>query len=444
MFILRDLLKPLQACFPENESGKERGTWFVYTMLCVTIHFTSARTSNLLRAIQTLFGFEISQRRFYAFMDSPKLPWAHLWLTLWSAMTPSAKAGERLILALDDFINPKTGKKIFGCASVFDHAAKLNQSSYPWAQNILSVGLLKQIKGRWAYLPMAFRFYHMKKTIEAGLIKIKGKAPAFQTKFEQTVDMLREISKAFPGNMILVVTDSWFGNNGLFAPMREQVGKLTNILSRLRVNSNLFDLPGEPEEGQLGRRRKYGKLAGNARSLAAGLKDLAQAYRVNLYGKQREVQAFNKVMMLKTLHCKVRVVWVYRKTQWVALFTTDLTLSVEQIIEYYGARWKIEAGFKEIKQEIGSSKSQTRNPDAVMNHLNFCTMAATITWLYADRIAHTPQRSHAVKGRQHFAFSDVRKLITQAALEPNFDRVFPKPVNPPHNSFLSALLRMVA
>ena len=68
-----------------------------------------------------------------------------------------------------------------------------------------------------------------------------------------------------------------------------------------------------------------------------------------------------------------------RKTRWVAFFTTDLTLSVQQIIEYYGARWKIEAGFKEIKQEIGSARSQTRNAHAVINHLNFCTMATTLT-----------------------------------------------------------------
>jgi hypothetical protein len=39
---------------------------------------------------------------------------------------------------------------------------------------------------------------------------------------------------------------------------------------------------------------------------------------------------------------QVRVVWVFRKSQWVALVTTDLTLSVAQIIEFYGARWKIE------------------------------------------------------------------------------------------------------
>ena len=54
---------------------------------------------------------------------------------------------ERLLLALDDTINPKTGKKIFGCASFFDHAAKSNQSKYLWSQNVVSIGLLKMVKG---------------------------------------------------------------------------------------------------------------------------------------------------------------------------------------------------------------------------------------------------------------------------------------------------------
>jgi hypothetical protein len=36
----------------------------------------------------------------------------------------------------------------------------------------------------------------------------------------------------------------------------------------------------------------------------------------------------------------VKVVWIYRKTQWVALFSTGQALSVKHIIEYYGARWR--------------------------------------------------------------------------------------------------------
>ena len=60
-------------------------------------------------------------------MASPKIPWDRLWKTLWQ-MIPCPETDGRLLLALDDFINPKTGKKIFGCDKVFDHAAKQNQS----------------------------------------------------------------------------------------------------------------------------------------------------------------------------------------------------------------------------------------------------------------------------------------------------------------------------
>jgi len=113
--------------------------------------------------------------------------------------------------------------------------------------------------------------------------------------------------------------------------------------------------------------------------MAGRLRQEAFEYSVNLYGKQRTVLACERTVMLKSLKCQVRVVWVFRKTQWVAMFTTDLGLSVIQIIEFYGARWKIESGFKELKQDIGSQKSQCRNAYSVTNHLNFCMMASTLT-----------------------------------------------------------------
>jgi len=86
-------------------------------------------------------------------------------------MIPDPETNGRLLIALDDFINPETGKKIFGCARVFDHAAKLNQSKYPWAQNVVSIGLLKMIKGRWA-CPMAENEYECIHTIPPFLLMI--------------------------------------------------------------------------------------------------------------------------------------------------------------------------------------------------------------------------------------------------------------------------------
>ena len=219
---------------------------------------------------------------------------------------------------------------------------------------------------------------------------------------------------------------------------------LVSAIARLRSNNNLFELPDSHAKKGPGRPKKYGKKLGNTSSLAVKYKHLAKEYSVNLYGRIRTVVAYDRIVMIKTLKCAVKVVWIYRKSRWVALFSTDLTLSVQEIIEYYGARWKIEAAFKELKQDIGSAATQTRDPHAVRNHLHFCMMATSLTWIYASRLKKTPSRRHIVKGRNHFAFSDVRRLIAKAALDDNFGILFPVPRKSAVNSLVSALLRLAA
>ena len=445
MFILHDILKPLQNEFSSSKLGNQRSRWFVYALLSFIIPFTSSISSNILRCMNAFFGIDINKRRFYIFMASHKLPWDKLWAKLWNTI-PDPLTDGRLLVALDDSINTKTGQKIFGCSHVFDHAAKSNQTKYPWAQNIVLVGLLTIIKGRWACLPLTHRFYLPQKTIDSKLdnMKISGEIPSFETKLKQAVDMLTQLAHHFNGVKILCACDSWFGNNGLFKPARKQIGDLFDLLSRLRSNIVLYSLPPEKLPGKRGRPRKYGNRLGSCAEMAAAFKAQASKIRVFLYGDYRDVMIYSTVVMLKTLKCPIRVVWVFRKTQWVALFSTDLNLSIKQIIEYYGARWKIESGFKEIKQEIGSSKSQTRNAHSVINHINFSMMAATIIWIYGARLENTPERRHAVKGRNSFAFSDLRHIITKAALSEDFDAVCYSHPKSLKKYFIDILLRMVA
>ncbi|MCU7847048.1 MAG: hypothetical protein KZQ89_03420 [Candidatus Thiodiazotropha sp. (ex Lucinoma kastoroae)] len=104
-------------------------------------------------------------------------------------------------------------------------ANKINQSQYPWSQNVVSIGLLKIVKGRWACLPLAFRFYPMKKTIDAGNVKINGKTLPFQTKFGQAIEMLSKIADVFRDTPLLIVTDSWFGND---APLPTRSTSMAN------------------------------------------------------------------------------------------------------------------------------------------------------------------------------------------------------------------------
>jgi hypothetical protein len=65
MFILRDLLRPLQDHFSDTDLGRERASLFAYTLLAVIVPFTSSMTSNILRSLIVLFGIEIKKKRFY-------------------------------------------------------------------------------------------------------------------------------------------------------------------------------------------------------------------------------------------------------------------------------------------------------------------------------------------------------------------------------------------
>jgi hypothetical protein len=442
MKMLRAIGGELQCLFPMNRHGQERFAWFVLTLKAILVPVTVSRTSNLLRAIETLFGVSIAEWRYYTFMASVKLPWEAVWERLWRAI-PRALVEGRLLLALDDSINPKTGRHIFACQRTFDHAAKPNQSRWPWAQTLVTVGLLLPIHGRWCCLPMAFRFYLRHETLRAGGLRLRGQALVFADKFAQAVDMIVRLAGCFQTVPVLVVTDSWFGNNGLFRPLRKQLGARVNLLSRLRVNAALYARP-EAAPGKPGRPRKYGARLGRVAELAQQQRTQARLYRVHVYGATREVEAAEQVVMLKTLRCAVRVVWVYRRTQWVALMSTDLSLSVEQIVAYYAARWKIEAGFREIKQEIGSAATQTRNPDAVSNHLNFCMVATTLTWIYAAHLPAAPPRRYASLRTTEYAFADVRRSLAQQIAEDGFGIDCAESGKPHRKSLIAQVMRLVA
>ena len=178
--------------------------------------------------------------------------------------------------------------------------------------------------------------------------------------------------------------------------------------------------------------------------LAQGMGQPAKDYSVPLYGARREVMAAERIVMLKTLRCRVPVVWVYHKSQWVALFTTDLALSVEQIIEYDSARWKIEAGFREIKQEIGSAQTQTRNPEAVTNHLQFSLAATTITWIYAEHLPQAPARRYASQKTTEFAFGDACRSLAEHIAKEGFGIDCHNRRKPDRNPLIATVMRLVA
>jgi len=60
------------------------------------------------------------------------------------------------------------------------------------------------------------------------------------------------------------------------------------------------------------------------------------------------------------------------------------------------------------------------------------------------QLENAPKRRHGVKGRNHFAFSDVRRPMTEKVLSEGFPSIWPHEGKSVINSIAATMLRMAA
>lgn len=129
------------------------------------------------------------------------------------------------------------------------------------------------------------------------------------------------------------------------------------FISKLRNNSALY-LPYDGKQKQYGRKRKFGKKVNYEE-----LNPKSKFYHKTITDEENdkitiEVYHFPKIWT-KFLPYQINVVVLIArntKTQKVArrvLFSTDLSFTPEQIIEYYSLRFQIEFNFRDAKQYFG-------------------------------------------------------------------------------------------
>ena len=125
-----------------------------------------------------------------------------------------------------------------------------------------------------------------------------------------------------------------------------------HLISKLRHDSALY-LPYENPNPANKSRRKYGYKLKADRIPNTYLKDSEtdKGYRTNIY--QLELlhkefsQPLNVVIIVKTNIKNL-------STSHVILFSSDLTLTYDKLIDYYSLRFQIEFNFRDAKQFWGS------------------------------------------------------------------------------------------
>jgi hypothetical protein len=322
---------------------------------------TNVYLSSISRKHWTNYHRFLSRYRWTAIEVSKKLVWLIL-----KIIKPVAD-GERLeiIGALDDTYTEKHGSKFFGVG--WHHKPYNNKKGNKiWANCWVCFGLLFQFGTGWLFFPISALLYVRKKYIAI--------SSQFKTKLELGVEIIENLEMPDWIHLI-VITDGFYGAKKNFA--FKLLGKGIDIVSRLRKDAAIYEPPPVTKTKKRGRPRKYGDRL-YIRQLASSDNFLIPT-EVTVYGKKKIVDLGSKLVKIRGWDKLVLLVITRNENnKLIALFSTDILLPPERVLQLYSARWKIELAFRELKQLGKMVDYRIRSKEGMTKHVTLCLVAHSL------------------------------------------------------------------
>ena len=264
---------------------------------------------------------------------------------------------------------------------------RVNQSKFHYGHEFGALGLLCRTPTDWHLFPVWV------KLILPQSIRDKSQAV-----------LKRICSKIAPG---LIIFDRGFARRKVFT-MALSFGH--HILCRAKSNAVFYRLPKHPKRPKRGRPRKYGDRL-DIRRLRYNEVDIdAKSYSIA-----------SKVVRTKMCDADVRLVVirnprkVSKPYRYFCVFTTDLTLEIPKILEYYRQRWQIETvSFRDVKQHFGFDTYRLKSRKSINRFVQLSFVAASLTKLIFTT-PEAPRKGISVQGIcQHLGIHWYRpKKLTQ-------------------------------
>lgn len=200
----------------------------------------------------------------------------------------------------------------------------------------------------------------------------------FTAELTRIQKMIRKLLEMIVGKLHLqhLVLDGHFGNNNALQ-MTLQCG--LHLISKLRRDAALYFLYDGPQAAR-GPRRRYGDRLKIDQIPAKYLRDstIEKEIHTDIYQAEMLHREFAQMLNVVII-CKTN-----RKTgarAHVILFSSDLILDYEQMIDFYSLRFQIEFNFRDAKQHWGLEDFMNTKETAVANAANLSLFMVNVAHL---------------------------------------------------------------
>jgi len=319
--------------------------------------------------------------RFYRFFSQARWEMDVLWERLVRLLSEKLLAGsERIEVVIDETAQKKTGAKIYGAGMVYDNRPKsAKRRDLEWGLTWVVASVLVGLplwKGRRFAVPVLARLYRRKALCRHGHAQ-------FKTKGQLALEMIEKLCEWLPGRGMVLLVDGNYADHHLMLRLPKNV----HVVSRVRYDAALW-APRPKRTQRIGRPRLHGrKLPRPLQRVARRPQDWKPILLPN--GRPYEVQTWTALWWKVFAQRPIRIVATRRsgsRRRPEFFYTTDLTLSVKQILMYYTDRWQIERLFHEVKERMGFEEPQCRTEKAVERTTPFLLWTAGVTqaWFLAQ------------------------------------------------------------
>ena len=345
----------------------------IFAMLCIPHHVTML---SLSRWTEKGGSYRTLQR----FYQTP-IDWLHLHWTF--IQTHLLSANGDYVLAGDEVVVSKAGKKTHGVGRFYSGLA---QRVIP-SVSFLAISLI-DVQNRRSYPVQVEQLMPHPKTMtskEPGTKRPRGrpkgsknhvKSPPQLTPQLQLLQTMIGRIQAVLGRLSIkhIVLDGKFGNYpSTWAVLQTDL----HIISKMRHDAALY-LPYNGDQPARGPTPRYGDKLNYAQLPASYLvstlvehDDRIQTYQMTAYHKDYPAP-LNVVVVIKTQR-------VTGKRGQVVLFSTDLTLTAAQIVDYYSLRFQIEFNFRDAKQHWGLEDFMNISSQAVTHAVNLSFLMVNLS-----------------------------------------------------------------
>jgi SRSO17 transposase len=322
-------------------------------------------------------------------------------------------AEETVLLAIDDTLARKRGRKTFGVGMHHDPLlSSRGKAVTNWGHSWVVLGVIVRIPlwpERAFCLPILFRMY-LNKNAAAKADR------AYRTRPELALQMLKMLCGHRQNTRFHVVADSAYGGQSVLA----QLPKNCDLTSRLLLKARLHELPAKPAKGQRGRPRIRGQqLPTPAQMLDARARRLT----LDLYGRHDKVRVAEAWGCVYAVPNRLlRIVAVEPRTGGrtkQAFYSTCTQAGALQVLQWYALRWSIEVAFHDSKVHLGFEEPQGWSRKAAQRTAPIAMLlySLIVTWFAKAGHAHcreTPRPWY--KDKPHASFGDMLATLRRESL----------------------------